>query len=743
MNAVRLDRRSFLRVSATAAGGLLVGFYVRPEAGGAAVATFRPNGYVRIDADGTVTLWSKNPDMGQGIKTSLPMMIAEELDVEWSSVRVEQAELNRAWYGGQGAGGSDGTPSDGPLGQRAGAVARAMLVAAAAKRWNVEPSRCETERGVVHHRASGRSARYGDLVADAATLPAPKEMPPLKDVRRHTILGKPVRGVDTPKIVVGDPIYGLDARMPGMLYAVIEKCPVHGGRPASVDAAAALAVPGVKRVVTIEGHNNPTWLKPGVAVVADSTWAALKGREALRVTWDEGEGRNASSESLSAQFQALAAKPGKLLGDQGDVARAFEQAQTKVDVTYEAPFLAHATLEPQNCVAHVHDGCCEILGPLQMPTSGAQVVAAVLGIPRESVSVQMTRIGGGFGRRLTSDYAAEAAVVSRAVGAPVQVVWSREDDMRHDYYRPAGLHHVRAGLGADGRLSVWHHHLVNVSRNRYRLGDELPESTEIYGLIAPPAADPKKQFDNEFLPTSIPNCRLEYTEASTAVPTGALRAPSHNFNAFVIESVLDELAHAGKVDQVALRLGYLGSAADFPYEGDSRAPYKPERLKRVLTLAAEKGGWGQPMPKGHGRGIAVHFTFGSYAAEIAEVSVDAQKRLRVHRVVAAIDVGLAVNPLNLEAQTQGGIIDGLSAAMFGEITIARGRTVQSTFEDYPLLRNRDAPEIEVHIVPSTEHPTGFGEIALPPIAPAVANAIFAATGVRVRRLPFVTSGFRV
>ena len=687
-----------------------------------AAAAFRPNGYVRIDADGTVTLWSKNPDMGQGIKTSLPMMIAEELDVEWSSVRVEQAELNRAWYGGQGAGGSDGTPSDGPLGQRAGAVARALLVAAAAKQWNVEPSACDTERGVVHHRATGRSAAYEDLAAAAATLPLPKEAPPLKDVRRHTILGRPARGVDTPRIVVGEPIYGLDARLPGMLHAVIEKCPVHGGRPATVDASAALAVPGVKRVVTIEGHQNPTWLKGGVAVVADSTWAAMKGREALRVTWDEGEGRSESSDSLSAQFRALAAKPGKVLGDQGDVARAFEAARTKVDVTYEAPFLAHATLEPQNCIAHVHDGRCEIVGPLQMPTSGAQVVAGVLGIPRESVSVQMTRIGGGFGRRLMSDYAAEAAYVSRAVGAPVQVVWSREDDMRHDYYRPAGLHHVRAGLGADGRLSVWHHHLVNVSRNRYRLGDTPPESTEIYGLMAPPASDPKKQFDNDFQPTLMPNCRLEYTEAATSVPTGALRAPSHNFNAFVIESILDELAHAGKIDPIALRLAYLGSASDFPYEGDSPAPYKPERLKRVLTLAAEKAGWGKPLPAGRARGIAVHFTFGSYAAEVAEVSVDAQKRIRVHRVVAAIDVGLPVNPLNLEAQTQGGIIDGLSAAMFGEITIARGRTVQSTFEDFRLLRNRDAPEIEVHIVPSTEHPTGFGEIALPPIAPAVANA---------------------
>jgi isoquinoline 1-oxidoreductase beta subunit len=740
MKVVRIDRRTFLQVGATAAGGLLVGCYVR-RPGTKSAAEFRPNGYLRIDPDGTVVLWSKNPDMGQGIKTSLAMMIAEELDVDWSMVRVEQAELNRAWYGGQGAGGSDGTPSDGPLGQRAGAVARSMLMAAAASAWGVDPASCETERGVVHHRASRRSSPYGELAASAAALPAPKEPPPLKAIDRHTIIGKPTRGVDTPKIVTGQPIYGLDARVPGMLHAVIEKCPVHGGRPVAVDAAAALAVPGVTRVVTIEGHTNPTWLRPGVAVVANSTWAAMKGREALRVTWDEGDGRDESSASLSAQFRSLAAKPGKILGDQGNVGRAFAQAHTNVDVVYEAPFLAHATLEPQNCIAHVHDGRCDILGPLQMPTSGAQVVAAVLGIPRESVSVQMTRIGGGFGRRLMSDYAAEAACISKAVGAPVQVVWSREDDLRHDYYRPAGLHHVRAGLDARGTLSVWHHHLVNVSRNRYRLGDTPPESTEIYGLIAPPAADPKKQFDNDLLPTLIPNCRLEYSEARTAVPTGAWRAPSHNFNAFVIESILDELAHAGRVDPIALRLQYLGAASDFPYEGDNPAPYKPERLKRVLQLVAERSGWGTPMPPGRGRGLAVHYTFGSYCAQVADVSVDADKQLRVHRVVAAIDVGVAVNPLNLDAQTQGGIIDGLSAAMFGEITIKNGRTVQSTFDDYPLLRNRDAPEIEVHIVPSREHSTGFGEIALPPVAAAVANAIFAASGIRVRRLPFAASGF--
>lgn len=735
MNTV--DRRTFLRAASTAAGGLLVTFHIGDALD--AAGPFRPNGYVRIDPDGSVTVWAKNPDMGQGIKTSLAMMIAEELDADWSRVRVEQADLNRAWYGGQGAGGSDGTPSDGPLGQRAGAAARAMLVAAAAAQWRVEPSDCETLRGVVHHRASKRMLTYGQLAPAAAALPVPTDVA-LKDPARYTIIGRRTRGVDTPKIVTGRPIYGLDAHVPGMLYAVVEKCPVHGGRPTIVDDRAALAVSGVTRVILIDGAENPTHLKPGVAVVASSTWAAMKGREALRVTWDHGPGQDESSGTLSAQFRALAQSGGKVLAERGDVQAAFAAAHTKVDVVYEAPFLAHATLEPQNCLASVRGDRCEIWGPLQMPTSGSEVVAGVLGIPKEQVSIHVTRIGGGFGRRLMSDYAAEAAVISRAVGAPVQVVWTREDDMRHDYYRPAGYHHVRAGLDREGALTVWHHHLLTTSRDTYRRGT-VPEDTETYGLLAPVNPDPRKQLDYDFQPTLIPHCRVEYTEAKTSVPTGAWRAPSHNFNAFVIESVLDELAHAAHVDPIALRLSYYGERSDFPYEGGDPSPFDPARLKGVLTLAVEKSGWGSPLPRGRGRGLAVHYTFGSYAAEVADVSVGPSNRLRVHRVVAAVDVGIAVNPLNIEAQTQGGIIDGLSAAMFGEITIEGGRTKQGTFEDYPLLRNAQAPAIDVHIVPSRSKPTGFGEIALPPIAPAVANAIFAATGRRVRRLPFTRAGF--
>jgi isoquinoline 1-oxidoreductase beta subunit len=378
-----------------------------------------------------------------------------------------------------------------------------------------------------------------------------------------------------------------------------------------------------------------------------------------------------------------------------------------------------------------------------MPTSGSRVVADVLGIPREAVDVHVTRIGGGFGRRLVSDYAAEAATISKAVNAPVQVVWSREDDIRHDYYRPASLHRVRAGLDDRGHVCAWDHRLASVSRNAYRRDPDPPYSTEIYGLLTFKTADAKDDYSNDLVPTQIPNYRLTYSDVASVIPRGALRAPSHNFNAFVVESVIEELAHASGRDPIELRLADLGGANEYPTSGMDPAPYNPARVRGVLKLALEQSSWGSPLPHGTGRGVAVHFTFGSYCAQVAEVSVDANKRLRVHRVVAAIDVGLPVNPLNLEAQTQGGILDGLSAALFGEITIERGRTVQSSFESYQLLRNRNAPDIEVHIVPSREHPTGFGEIALPPIAPAVANAIFAATGVRIRRLPIVISGFRV
>jgi isoquinoline 1-oxidoreductase beta subunit len=527
-----------------------------------------------------------------------------------------------------------------------------------------------------------------------------------------------------------------------MRFACIEKCPVFAGRIPSVDDSRALRVPGVRRIVRIEGLANRTHLQSGVAVVADSTWAAMKGREALSVTWDEGPFAAESSDTLRSQFRECARASGTIVSATGDVDRALSQAPLVLDAEYDFPFLAHATMEPMNCTAHVHNGHCEIVGPLQMPGSCRRAVADAIHFKPEDVTVTPTRIGGGFGRRLLSDYAVEAAVVSQAIGAPVQVIWTREDDLRHDYYRPAGYSHIRAGLDRSGRVVAWDHHLVNISRNSYRRASTPPESTETYGSLAGPLADLDRAYELDLTPTAIPNCRLRYSEPKTGVPTGAWRAPAHCANAFAIETMLDELAVRSAQDPVALRMQMLGSARDIPYKGSDPTPYSPDRLKSVLQLAAEKGGWGTPAAEGRVRGIACHYTFGSYAAHSVELSVDAERRVRIHRIVVALDCGQPVNLSGLEAQAEGGTIDGLGAAFFGEITIANGRAEQRNFDGYRLIRHVEAPRaIEVHVVPSRLRPTGFGEIAVPVIAPAVANAIAAATGVRIRQLPFSRSGF--
>jgi isoquinoline 1-oxidoreductase subunit beta len=702
-----------------------------------------PNAFIRLEPDNTITLWSKNPDMGQGVKTSMPMIIADEMGADWSKVKVEQADLNTKAYGGQGSGGSDSITSDWENMRQAGAVARELLITAAAKEWNVDRTACEAKNSTVTHTASGKVLTYGELASAASKLPVPKEPPALKDPSKFTLIGKRVKNVENHKIVTGQPIFGLDARVPNMLVATIAKSPGFAGKPVTIDDSETKKIPGVRQVVKIDGLENPTHLQPGVAVVADHTWAAMKGKEALKVTWDESSISEESNSSLTNHFKELADKPGKVLHLTGDVKDAFSKATKVLDNVYEIPFLAHATMEPMNCIAHVHDGQCEIWGPLQMPMSAQKVVAKATGLPEKAIKIHITRLGGGFGRRLLSDYVAEAAYVSQKVGAPVQIMWTRPEDLQHDFYRPAGYHRVRAAIDENRKLIGWNHHLVNVSRNAYRKDPRPPETTEIYGMLIGTSSDIVKDLDAGFIPTNIPNYTLEYSNVPTGIPTGAWRAPAHNANAFVVQSMIDEIAHETGNDFVALETDILGHQADLPiYKGEDPNPYNPDRIRGVLELVAQKSGWGRSLPEGHGLGIAAHYCFGSYAAEAAEISVESDGKIKIHQFWIALDCGIPVNISGLEAQAQGGVIDGLSSSMWGQVTIDRGRAQQSNFDSYRLMRNNEAPPvIEVHIVPSKERPKGFGEIALPPVAPTIANAIFAATGKRIRKLPFAASGF--
>jgi isoquinoline 1-oxidoreductase beta subunit len=722
MGSTGITRRDFIKVSASATGALVVGFYL-PFDERTVVAqtaeTFAPNAFLQIFPDGSVSIMAKNPEIGQGVKTSLPMIIAEELEVNWENVRIEQADLDRR-LGGQWAGGSMSVTYNWDALRTAGATAREMLVTAAAQEWKVDKAECYAREGAVHHRPSGRRVAYGELIGTAATLPVPEDVP-VKEPKDFRIVGSSRKNIDGKDIATGRARFGFDTKVPGMLYAVIEKPPVFGGRVKSYDDTKAKAVPGVRQVVEVEPMKNPTQRIAGVAVVAESTWAAMKGREALEVVWEDGPQKNESTESLRAQFDQLTQQKGKILRDDGDVDQALDGAASTLDAVYEVPFLSHAPMEPMNCVADVRDDRCEIWAPTQVPGSAFGLAMEITGLPAEAITVHMIRTGGGFGRRLMADYAAEAVYLSKAVGAPVQVVWSREDDMRHDYYRPAGLYRLRAGIDGGGDLIAWQVHAATTSRPRFSMADEPPETTEV--------------FPDAFPAGIVPNFRMAYSPADTSVPTGAWRGPGKNAHTFADQCFLNEIAHAAGKDAVELRLGLLGESRDMPYRDHGGPTYNTGRLKNVLKAAAEKADWGAPLPKGRGRGVAAHFMFGAYVAEVADVTVGDSGDLKVDRVVAVVDCGIVVNPTGARAQVEGGILHGLSATLHGQITIANGGTVQGNFDDYPILRIGEAPAIDVHFIPSTEHPQGLGEMALPSIAPAVCNAIFAATGKRVRRLP--------
>ncbi len=691
---VKLSRRDFLRVSAGAGAGLWLGFRVgASEARAAAPAAFSPNSFLSIDAAGAVTIWVIRSEMGQGVHTSMPMLVAEELECDWRSVRVEQAPTGPE-FGNMSTGGSRSVRDSWIPLRKAGAAAREMLVAAAARRWGVEPASCRAEAGRVIHSATGRSLGYGELAAAAARMPVPGD-PPLKDPKAFRLLGKKVARLDTAAKVAGRATFGLDVRLPGMLFATVARPPVHGGSVAGFDAGKARKVPGVRAVVAVPS---------GVAVVASSTWAAIRGREALEVRFEGGPNASLDQGAVERLLSDPAAKPRVVRAD-GDVEAALAGAPRRLEAVYQAPFLAHATMEPMNCTARVTATGAELWAPTQAPTWARSEVAKALGLSEAAVTVRTTLLGGGFGRRAIPDFAVEAALVARAARAPVQVVWTREDDMRQDLYRPASRHELRAGLDAAGTLVAWHHRVRAPSISAQLFGRREGRPDVVEGAVA--------------VPYAARAVLVDCVTPAVGLRVGWWRSVYSSQNAFAEECFIDECAAAAGRDPVAFRRALL--------EGHPR-------LRGVVDLAAEKAGWGSPLPAGRGRGLACHSSFGSWVAEVAEVSVE-RGAVRVHRVVAAIDCGHVVNPDTVEAQVESAVVYGLSAALRGEITLEAGRVREGNFDDYQPLRMDEMPAVEVHVVKSSEAPGGVGEPGLPPIAPAAANALFAATGRRLRRMP--------
>ena len=710
------SRRDVLKTGA-AAGGLMLSFAVAGKAGAEGGAGARLNAYVTITPDNLVTIVSKNPEIGQGVKTSLPMLIAEELDVDWAQVRTQQADGDPATYGRQFAGGSAATPLHWDELRRVGAAGRAMLIAAAAKDWGVEPATCTTEPGLVLHRPSGRKATYGALAGKAALLPAPDlKSLTLKDPKAYRILGKPHAQVDTPALVTGKPIFGIDVTLPGMLFATFEKAPVFGARVKSADLAAARAVKGVRHAFIIDGGTELDGLLPGVAVVADSWWAARQGRAKLSIQWAEhptGAQSSAAFEAAAAGFAKAGAQ--RTERQDGDVEAAFKAAAKVVEAAYHYPFIAHAALEPMNCTAHFKAGKLEIWAPTQNPEPGRQLTAKTLGIAPADIALHMVRCGGGFGRRLSNDYMVEAAWIAREVAAPVKLIWTREDDLRHDFYRPAGWHYLKAGLDASGKVTAWRDHFVTP-------GDAT-------GQPARSARMSSWEFPARF----VDNYRYDLSLIPTGVPTGPLRAPGSNALAFVNQGFIDELAHAAGADPIAFQLGLLGDKGLVGTPG--KDAFDAGRMAGVLKRVREVSGWGRSLPVGSGMGVACYYSHLGYFAEVAAVTVAKDGSFRVNEVWVAADVGRQiVNPSGALNQVQGSVIDGISA-LGQKITIENGRAVEANFDAYPLLRIADAPKVHVDFVLSDNAPTGLGEPALPPILPAVCNAIFAAVGKRIRRLP--------
>ena len=708
-----VSRRAFLTAATAAGGGLLIGAYVpgflKPVQGQA--NAFQPNIWLRIAPDDSVTVMLTQIEMGQGVMTAMPMLVAEELDVDWSKVGMEYVGADSA-YGNPNMRGEQTTAASQsvrgywkPM-REAGAAARAMLVTAAAETWAVGEQSLSTELGVVIHAPTGRRLRYGELVEKAATLPVPEQVT-LKNPGSFRILGQPLARVDIPSKVNGTARFGMDVQLPNLLIARVLRSPVPGGKIGSFNSDRTRAVPGVRHVVEVHRADSGA----GIAVVADTFWEATKGLQVLEVNWDEGPLAALNSESMRQQMADLAQQPGTVSRDDGDFDSAWATAAQQLEVAYELPYLAHATMEPMNCTADVRQDGCDVWVPTQSQTRAHEAAVDVTGLPASSVIIHPTLIGGGFGRRGEKDFVEEAVEISQAVGRPVKVIWTREDDIQHDTYRPPVYVRYWASVDESGMPTGWKARLVqpSVVARRARPGQDLTSGggTALRGIV----------------PTRyrIPNRRTEYVGYEPGIRAGFWRAPSGSISGYTTESFVDELAVAAGKDPYEFRRQLLGE--------------EETRLRGVLDLVADKANWGSPLPEGRYRGISALETVGSFMGQVAEVSIAPDGRVNVHRVVCAVDCGWTINPNTIEAQVEGGIVYGLTAAFYGEITFQNGRVTQSNFHDYSMLRIPEAPKVEVHIVPSSDNPGATGEISTPGIFSAVANAIFAATGKRIRRLP--------
>jgi isoquinoline 1-oxidoreductase beta subunit len=711
-----VGRREVLKTGAAVGGGLLVSWYLPlPSAGAERAAAGENqvalNAFVRIGTDESVTVIASHSEMGQGVYTSLPMLLNEELEADWSKIRVEAAPVDKVYnhpiFGMQMTGGSTTSPAEWERYRKMGALARTMLVAAAAQQWKVDAASCQVEKGVVLHRATGQRATYGSLANAAAQLTPPAEVK-LKDAKSFTLIGKPTRRLDTPSKTNGSAQFGLDVSLPGMLTAVVARPPVFGGKVAKFDASEALKVPGVKAVEQVES---------GVAVIAERFWPAKVGRDKLVVEWDLGPNAGMSTEQMTRDFAEQAKSPGVVAKKTGDPEGALKTAAKTITAEYDVPYLAHAMMEPLNCVVDLHADGCEIWTGTQFETVDRANAAQVAGLPPEKVQIHTTLLGGGFGRRANpaSDFVREAVHVAKVAKAPVKVVWTREDDLQGGWYRPMWHDRFVAGLDANGEPLAWTHTIVGQSIMQGTLFEAFGIKDGVDSTSVEGAAD---------LLYGVPNLQVDLHSPKIGVPVQWWRSVGHSHTGFSVEAFLDEVAHAGGKD---------------PYELRRKLLANQPRMLAVLDLAAQKANWGAKLPAGVGRGIAGHFSFDSYVAQVVEASVAKDGAVRVHRVVCAVDCGTVINPDTVKAQMEGGIVFGLTAALKTEITLKNGRVEQTNFHDYQMLRIFESPKIEVYIVPSNANPTGVGEPGVPPVAPALANAIFAVTGKRIRRLPIRAS----